>query len=868
MRTVFSFVGIIDFLTCLPFLLSLQIPNGNFLFIPYFLRSMVVTPRIRRLLNIQVELSEGEGAEPFDPLKEKLIVLILTILAIVYTGVCSFIYVELMFADKRYDLVSALYFIMITVSTVGYGDISPSSIAGRVVIILLIIIALSVIPGLIQSTVETVNRTREGGGSFAPGKSEFVVIIGTFDTVSRVNDILQAFFNKESFSNTKQKLVFLSRKSAPPAVTAILSTHFYQSWASYIQGSALNERDLRRVQLKNASAIFIVTDFNSASVVEDERNVLRVWSINRFAPNVPLYVYLNRPEFETYHIQFARDVACVEDIKQALLAYNCLYRGSSTLILSLLINIIPLKQYEKPWMVQFGDGLGNEIYERRVNEIFVGMSFAEVSWYLYREFQVILMAVRTRIHNERGATEHHPNDSDYYSHIILNPGKSYIFKAHDDCIYIAQGPSDIDDIEDLTRDQYFRSTQVSPIMDPTYKLMSQVYPSISKSLRGSHASLVSSMRSRSPSPTRSLANMVTSPEIQICPPSPDKSDFISIRSAAETALTSVSEPEAPFAECKVPLCHVLDTPATLEDCIIQNASHLYRHIIACTQNYNVFRIVCTLRIAHLKPDEIRPIVFLRTVLPTEEEFEPLKTFPHVYFMLGNPRSRRDLIRANIGAADKVFITPDDTGASDENDRDFCDAESILTKHVITKVATEHGDPNKLCIVEILERESVHFLGVKYQADGGLLALKKKKKKRKAANAIVDFTYDEKYASGEALVTPMLDTILYQSHSNHCLLEMVKLLTGIRSHEDLELDRYLNVEPSYLCYIDVPKTCVGKPFSLFYQILTLNFGVVPLGLYRRPDASLENTNSFVYTNPMARILLKSSDLVYVLKSGRD
>lgn len=48
---------------------------------------------------------------------------------------------------------SAFYFIVITTSTVGYGDISPTSIPGRVVVIVLIMIAISILPGLIGDTV-------------------------------------------------------------------------------------------------------------------------------------------------------------------------------------------------------------------------------------------------------------------------------------------------------------------------------------------------------------------------------------------------------------------------------------------------------------------------------------------------------------------------------------------------------------------------------------------------------------------------------------------------------------------------------------------------------------------------------------------
>jgi voltage-gated potassium channel Kch len=47
------------------------------------------------------------------------------------------------------------YFIMITISTVGYGDISPSTTLGRSVVLVVIFTALMVIPHLLSSTIDT-----------------------------------------------------------------------------------------------------------------------------------------------------------------------------------------------------------------------------------------------------------------------------------------------------------------------------------------------------------------------------------------------------------------------------------------------------------------------------------------------------------------------------------------------------------------------------------------------------------------------------------------------------------------------------------------------------------------------------------------
>ena len=59
--------------------------------------------------------------------------------------------------------------------------------------------------------------------------------------------------------------------------------------------------------------------------------------------------------------------------------------------------------------------------------------------------------------------------------------------------------------------------------------------------------------------------------------------------------TRISQPEAPYIDVKIPLCHVLIKPVTKSESIIKSASHMSGHILICTGNYNIFRFICTLR---------------------------------------------------------------------------------------------------------------------------------------------------------------------------------------------------------------------------------------------------------------------------------
>jgi len=144
--------------------------------------------------------------QPFDPVKAKLIGLVAYFVAILYNGVAAFLYCETNFAPKTgappHTIWDAFYFILITASTVGYGDITPKSYEAKVVVMVFIVVALSVVPGLIAGTIETIKLSRAGGGSYTQRRGvdgvvkQYLVMIGDFQSSRRVGDMLNGFFNK------------------------------------------------------------------------------------------------------------------------------------------------------------------------------------------------------------------------------------------------------------------------------------------------------------------------------------------------------------------------------------------------------------------------------------------------------------------------------------------------------------------------------------------------------------------------------------------------------------------------------------------------------------------------------------------------
>ncbi|KAI1316875.1 hypothetical protein EDD11_009365 [Mortierella claussenii] len=1321
-RFIFSIQTLLDAVTAIPFLLSTAfLPHGQLIYVPYFLRSWSVISRLQRALSIGVDI--GISDQPFDPVKAKLIALVAYFMAILYNGMAAFLYTETMFAphtESPHTIGDAFYFILITASTVGYGDITPKSFEAKIVVMLFIIVTLSIVPGLVAGVIETLKSTRSGGGSYIQSRGangvakQYLVMIGDFQNAKRVSDMLSGFFNKE-FSDSDVRVVFLSRNKPSKDVKTLLDMPMHKNRTTMLLGNGLDEVDLKRCQVRDAGGVFIIPDRVVSDLEsQDTMTTLLAWSLHLYAPDTRVFTYNLLPETETFQWGIVEQSMCISDVKQLLLAYNCRHRGTATLILNLFHPSEPANSYDDGWQAQYGDGTGNELYVGLVPEVFVGWTFAQASWFIFQEFQSILIGVdifmksgtstSTTTTTKGSAAHDDPHYHDSYNmnrsntkaamssmaalnrdsgdmadgpilqqqqrqqqqqqqqnhyqeydgarrrpggqyHLTLNPGNSYRLGQFDQLIFVAQSPDDMDAINKFTTEQYERllrdehgpldgsRVDFAKAMDMYFELResrseartaakrrachrkgrkarqaeamrqqqqygqqsyagtdgnevlsSEQWPpetsgysglgrgplSTSPSVTGSNSSLGSHFKKsssnndnnnckqqqkKSARPAWNVAlydddddddslsdssslqwvrsgkseeshqtghschsrhsrnsqrqrgtkdpkrkdrqhrsskdhcgvldkrflggaldreeeeeepfrrhencdhipmsearfweksetsgsassagvgvgmkgvNLVIGRGVQAGSDKPvllDKAGFYSSNfdrnataaavadakgvgqdlfpkySTVDTSSTvtnavavGIKEPssiqastgDAAMADSRatvldaqeavipksnadpegslllqptlvsesvstpkhtrhtrgssrrdshasikgsfqplddttyigqtsitrsetkdLPLCHLLiHPPASIKPLIRDDLSSLKNHIVVCANvGENLYRFLATLRLAQIAGEDVKAIVVL-TMNPHEmlasdsmsilgdvdadreqcskgpgqdgddveyggEEAESeqlgvswdaILSFPRVYWVAGNCRHQRDLVRAGILGASSIVIMSHSINGLDRDE--FADSTAIMAHHMIYQTLKQRNLlGNQHIVVDILERSNIRFLNMRdlsmtrsYQA-GGVMS-------RANRMGPSGFWMTPIFASGQVLVSSLLDNVLFQAYSKTHILDLVKLCCGIRFKQAIELDQILGIDCSYICLIETPAQFVGKSFLDLFQMLALQCGIIPLGLYRAPDRELNNALPFVFTNPLPGILLKHTDMIYVLKS---
>ncbi|KAJ3107413.1 potassium channel, sub T, member 2 [Phlyctochytrium bullatum] len=754
----------------------------------FFCSVLLADIKIKALMGITALL--GMDFFGFSVLTEKILVVVLTIATVIYLFVCTFQYAENNFSrgtetPVELDLMQSFYFIVVTLSTVGFGDITAKTRAGQLVVILLIFVALSVVPPIITSLIETVSLTRAGGGQFERGSAQYVVVVGSFDTTSKVIDILQEFLTGESEDRTL-KVVILAREPPTPAIKMVIGQSLYKDRVTYLVGDGLEWDDMKRFHPETARAVYIIGNrFATDARKEDEENTLRAWAISDYSSQMAsIYVANVLPETKLYQKRVADRIICIDEFKQVVMAHTTLCSGSAALLINLLHKYTPYDKYNYTWTALYGDGAGNEFYSDRVPSLFVGQNLNDVAWYLYHEFQVILIAV---VIYSRERKKHY---------VVLNPGPSYQFGEDDGWVLIAQGPQEIDDIRKMTAAEY----EVSLTRD------AEAY------------------------------------------------------SRMKTDCTEIGTPRRLYTDPDIPFCHVLKEPAKLEDLVIDNARAFSGHLVVCTRDFNVFQFVCAMRAAYLSSSELKPIVFVSTSLPEENEFRVLAKFPDVYYLVGDPKTERVLNLANVQNSEKVVIF---NMATDLQDK-FSDSSAIMISHLVHTMAAAAERPINV-VVELGVRAHVRFLDVT-----GLKYNKRKRRKADAATRFVDenlgYLYKPMFAAGRVVVGAMLDCLLFQLSSEkgtfNPTVETFRLLAGAQLKKDVEVFNEFGLRSSYLKQIPIPSEFVGRRFSDLFRYLCEQKGKIAIGLFRW-DHERHNKLQYVITNPLASLILQHDDSVFLI-----
>lgn len=306
-----------------------------------------------------------------------------------------------------------LYFIVVTLSTVGYGDIFPLTEQGRLVVILLILLALVYIPKQTNELIQLMSTSSIYARAAYKSNPEtpHIVICGQVG-VDSLKNFCDELFHPDH--GTQDKNAIIIQNCLPnQEMKVFLHAGTFEVSLKYLQGNPIFEKDLSRSDILNSKACVIMTNkYTDDPHLVDHHNILLSLSIKKYFlyHNIEsqLFIQLIKPENKIHYQSglqslsknhFNSDqVIIIEEIKMNLLSKSCLIPGIITMISNLVMSAgSQSDDMNCQWIEEYSEGRGHEIYRTLLNDSFKNKTFSKLSSEIYQEYEAIVFALEIEI---------------------------------------------------------------------------------------------------------------------------------------------------------------------------------------------------------------------------------------------------------------------------------------------------------------------------------------------------------------------------------------------------------------------------------------------------------------------------------------
>ncbi|XP_060237340.1 potassium channel subfamily U member 1 [Meriones unguiculatus] len=765
----------------------------------------------------------------------------------------------------------AIYLVMATMSTVGFGDVVAKTSLGRVFIVFFTLGSLVLFANYVPEIVELFSNRKKYTKAYEAVKGKrFIVVCGNI-TVDSVTAFLRNFLRRKR-GEINTEIVFLGE--APPCLELETLLKFYSSYTTFVCGSALRFQDLKRVAVENAEACLILANPLCSDLhAEDNSNIMRVLSIKNYYSKTRVIIQILQShnkiflsKIPNWNWSSGDNIICFAELKLGFMAQGCLVPGLCTFLTTLFIEQNQKVFPKHPWQKYFLNSLKNKIVTQRLSNDFVGMTFPQVSRLCFVKMNLMLIAIQ------------HKSLFHSCCSLILNPSAQV--RLHRDTLgfFIAESS------QIVKRAFFYCANCHSDVWTP--ELISKCgCKNRNQHVEGPTIRVMKDNADEFPCSSEFMENIlreqVNSTVI----------NFANRNITNEADDFDLLDSSGMFHWCR-------STP--LDKVVLKKgdkSKHEFRnHIVACVFGdsqsalVGLRNFVMPLRASNYTRHELKDIVFIGALEYLQREWRFLRNFPRIYIMPGSALYTGDLHAVNIEQCSMCAILA--TPSKPLSSQFLVDTETIMATLNIqslrirchTSVPSVPGEKNAKCFLKKSTKESyqqipiltelknpsnIHFI----EQIGGL------DEKVKGTSLHLSTAF----STGTVFSGNFLDSLLATAFYNYHVLELLQMLVtgGISSQMEQYLveDKYCETQDGgatiqsarmrcKLGLLSLDQTILSdiKPRKTFGQLFCGSldtYGILCIGLYRMIDEEEHNPEHkrFVITRPANECNLLPSDLVF-------
>ncbi|PAV63369.1 hypothetical protein WR25_16164 [Diploscapter pachys] len=796
----------------------------------------------------------------------------------------------------RITYADCFYFVLVTMSTVGYGDIYCTTMCGRIFMIFFILGSLAMFASYVPEIADLIGNRQKYGGEYKGEQGKKHIVVCGHITYDSVSHFLQDFLHEDR-DDVDVEVVFLHRDVPDLELEGLFKRHFTK--VEFFTGTVMDSLDLSRVKVTEADACLVLANkYSTNPDAEDAANIMRVISIKNYSSDIRVIVQLMQYHNKAYLLNIPSwnwkrgdDVICLAELKLGFIAQSCLAPGFSTMMANLFaMRSFKTSPHNPAWLNDYLRGAGCEMYTEKLSPAFVGMSFPEVANLLFTRLGLLLLAIELK------------DDENKECNIAINPGPHIKIQPQTQGFFIAQSADEVKraffwcrqchaDIEDVTLIKKCKCKNLSLFRRNTK------HSNIERKYNEFDA-LFNQNEIRHPEAPSSIPPYAA--QLRILNeqrPSSDRRNSMSIPPDGRGIDFTAKEFEQQDMKYDSTGMFHWCPARNLEDCVLE------RHQAAMTV-LNGHVVVC------LFADKDSPLIGLRnfimplrfksafTMINRRTNYRASNFHYHElkHVVIGSPLSRADLRAVNINLCDMCVIVS--ARVPNREDTTLADKEAILASLNIKAMqfddtlgffpirSSTAGDKSPLgspismhkkgarfgtnvpMITELVNDSNVQFLDQDDDDDPD-----------------TELYLTQPFACGTAFAISVLDSLMSTTYFNDSALTLIRTLVTGGATPELELilaegaglrggystpETLANRDRCRIAQIslqDNPYEGIGHN-STYGQMFTTalkKHGQLCIGLYRLHDSdNPDSVKRYVITNPPAELRIRSSDYVYVLE----
>ncbi|XP_033237022.1 calcium-activated potassium channel slowpoke isoform X14 [Drosophila guanche] len=332
---------------------------------------------------------------------------------------------------------TCVYFLIVTMSTVGYGDVYCETVLGRTFLVFFLLVGLAVFASWIPEITELAAQRSKYGGTYSKDPRKRHIVVCGHITYESVSHFLKDFLHEDR-EDVDVEVVFLHRKEPDLELEGLLKRHY--TTVAFFQGTMMNAVDLERVKVHEADACLVLANkYCQDPDAEDAANIMRVISIKNYSDDIRVIIQLMQYHNKAYLLNIPSwdwkqgdDVICLAELKLGFIAQSCLAPGFSTM----MANLFAMRSFKtspdmQSWTNDYLRGTGMEMYTETLSPTFIGIPFAQATELCFSKLKLLLLAIEIK-----GAEE------GVDSKISINPRGAKI-QANTQGFFIAQSADEV-----------------------------------------------------------------------------------------------------------------------------------------------------------------------------------------------------------------------------------------------------------------------------------------------------------------------------------------------------------------------------------------------------------------------------------------